>query len=238
MENMKKLGLAILLGFMILLSGCFDDQDGYSLNDVWIGFGMIQGNSSLTIRMDNGEVLIPVANSYHDMWYHDAVTGEWREITAGDRILVNFTILDDKKDSEGKIVSRYVKINSIKKVLMKGILDITAENEDSIGNNAIHVQDCWVTDSLLNFQLKYWGRNKLHYINLVKQPGQLSSSSQPVELELRHNNNGDDEVYPYIAYVSFRLDKIRIAGLDSVQFKITGKDYNDGDFVFKGTYKH
>jgi hypothetical protein len=129
-------------------------------------------------------------------------------------------------------------VNSVKKVLLKGILDITEENRDSIGNDPIIVKDVWMSDSLLNFEIKYWGRYEVHYINLVKEPGELTGADQPIELELRHNDNGDVEDIPYAAYVSFHLNELKIAGLDSVEFRVTSTDYDGKEFEYEGVYHY
>jgi len=235
---MKKIVFGILMGFMFVFTSCLDDDDGYSLNNAWVGFGMVQKGNSNKIVMDNGDVLLPVAYSYPTTGYDHGSSGEDRQLKDGDRILVNYTILDDRTNDAGKVVAYLVRINSAQKVLLKGILDITEENKDSIGNNPIIVKEWWMTDSLLNFQLKYWGRNKVHFINLVKQPGALTAEGQPFELELRHNSNGDDEAIPFNAFVSFNLDSLRVPGLDSVKFVVTGTDYDKKDFKIEGTYRY
>ncbi len=235
---MKKIVFGILMGFMVVFTSCLKDDDGYSLNKAWVGFGMVHKGNSNQIVMDNGDVLLPVAYSYPTNDYDYGSSGENRQLKDGDRVLVNYTILDDRTNDAGKVVAYLVRVNSAQKVLLKGILDITEANKDSIGNNPILVKDWWMTDSLLNFQLKYWGRNKVHFINLVKQPGALSADGQPFELELRHNSNGDDEAIPFNAFVSFNLDNLRITGLDSVKFVVKGTDYDKKEFKIEGTYKY
>ena len=234
---MKRIVFVIIIGFLFVFSGCNNDE-GYSLNDVWIGFGIVENIDSYKIVMDDGEVLYPVAFEAQNPWYDYNYSGNNREIKEGDRVLVNFTVLYDKLDDKGKIVAYYVKVNSAKKILKKGILEITEENKDSIGNDPIIVKECWIANDLLNFQLKYWGRNEIHFINLVKQPGVLNAAGQPFELELRHNNNGDSEEIPYIAYVSFRLESLKVAGIDSVQFKVKSTDYDGKLTEFNKVYKY
>jgi hypothetical protein len=146
--------------------------------------------------------------------------------------------LDDNANDGSDANRFYIRVNSVKKVLLKGILDITEENRDSIGNDPVIVREVWQTDSLLNFEIKYYGRYETHFINLVKEPGELTEDNQPIELELRHNDNGDVEDIPYAAYVSFRLDEIRIAGLDSVQFRVTSTDYEGELFEYEGVYRY
>lgn len=238
---MKKSIFGILIGLMIVVGGCLDD-DGYSVSDMWVGFGMVEQLNSdpveYKIYMDNGDVLLPVASDYSRPWYYMGTSDPDSRLKTGDRIMLNYTILEENLDDGGEVESYLVKVNGVEKVLLKGILDITEENQDSIGNDPIIVRDCWKTDSLLNFELKYWGRYEVHYINLVKQPGELTEISQPVELELRHNDNGDVEDIPYAAYVSFNLDALKISGLDSVQFRVTSTDYNGELFEYEGVYHY
>jgi len=234
---MKKIVFGILIGFLFVFAGCNDD-DGYSLNDVWVGFGIVENTDTYKIVLDDGEILYPVAFGGYSNWSDDDYHGDHHEIEIGDRVLVNFTILDDKVDDAGEITSYYVKVNSAKKVLTKEVLDITEENKDSIGNDPIIVKECWMANDLLNFQLKYYGRYETHFINLVKQPGELTVEGQPFELELRHNKNGDAEDIPYTAFVSFHLDSLQVAGIDSVRFKVTSTDYDGELFEFEGVYKY
>jgi hypothetical protein len=234
---MKKIVFGILIGFLFVFAGCNND-DGYSLSDVWVGFGIVENTDTYKIVLDDGEVLYPVAFGGYSNWSDDDYHGDHHEIETGDRVLVNFTILDDKVDDAGEITAYYVKVNSAKKVLTKGILDITSENEDSIGNDAIVVQEHWVTNNLLNLQLKYWGRNEIHFINLVKKPGVLTAANQPFELEIRHNDNGDEESIPFVALVSFKLDSLQVAGIDSIRFKVKSTDYDGKVNEFDGVYKY
>lgn len=213
---MKKIVFGVLIAVVFSFTACNDD-DGYSLNDQWIGFGVLTGDEpgSYNIVMDNKDVLVPIASSY---------PGWQTDFDSGDRVLVNYTVLDD--DLEGDEARYYVKVNNIDDVLMKGVMDITPENEDSIGNDPIIVQDYWMTDSLISFKLKYHGFNGIHFLNLVKQPGEITAEDQPIQLELRHNANEDDESVPYTAFVSFSLNSLRIAELDSVQFEFISTDYD------------
>lgn len=228
--EMKKLGLVIFVGLILWITGC-RDNDYYSLNDMWIGFGIFQGGESNSpqIKMDNGDVLIPVASNYHLGWE--------KRFDDGGRVMLNYTILDD--DVNSSLPRYFVKVNSIDDILMKGVMDITPENEDSIGNDPIIVQDYWMTDSLLTFKLKYWGYDQVHFLNLVKQPSMLMSPGiQPFELELRHNANDDEDAIPFTAFVSFSLNGLKIEGLDSVQFVVTSTDYDGNEFSEENVFNY
>jgi hypothetical protein len=237
----KKYFLIIFISLAVITSGCLDD-DGYSLGKMWVGFGMVEQVNSdppdYKITMDNGDILTPVASDYHYPWYYYSGDNNESRLKTGDRILINYTIIGDNAGSSGEPTEYFIKVNAVKKILLKGILDITPENQDSIGNDPVIVQDCWQKDSLLNFELKYWGRYKTHFINLVKEPGELTESSQPIELELRHNDNDDVNDFPYSAYVSFSLNELKIEGLDSVQFRVTSTDYDGDLFEYEGVFRY
>jgi hypothetical protein len=212
-----------------LFSGCDMHDDGYSYRDAWIGYGLVQKNSgseSFTIVMDDGEVLYPAVQV--KLWY---------DLKNNDRVLTNFTILGNK-DNPNHDEQYYVKINSLRKILYKGILDISPEIEDSIGNDPILVKDKWIKNNMLNFELQYRGGSKIHYINLVKQPGAINPDNGPVVLELRHNTNGDQELIPLSAIVTFDLSALKVQGKTSTKFKVIAKGFDGDDFEYAGEYKY
>jgi len=227
---MKKLFILLLVGSLFgLMSGCDMDDDGYSLDNAWVGFGLVNKDAlseSYTIVMDDGEVLYPSTNA-----------GFWNDVFNNERVLVNFTIVGNK-DNPDHNEYYFVQINSLRKILYKGIFDITPAKEDSIGNDPIQVEDKWVKNNMLNFELKYWGSNKTHFINLVKQPGALNTDNGPVILELRHNNNDDTEEFPLSAFVSFDLSALKVAGKSSTSFKVIAKGFDGKDFEYTGEYKY
>lgn len=226
---MKKIAFGLLAIMSIAIISCLDD-DGYSLNDRWLGFGMVQDNSGVKlIKMDDGAVLRPIA------WEYGLNFGE--DFTNGTRLLLNFTILDEILNDDGTVGQYQVKVNDATEVLMKGILQINDENMDSIGNDPIVVQEYWMTDSLLNFKLKYWGYNKTHFLNLV-QESEEPVLEDPVKLELRHNANDDEEALSYTAFVSFSLNQLRVAGKDSIVVEISSTDYEGVTHTFQEVFNY
>ena len=217
-----------IVGLSII--SCEKDDDYYSLGQYWLDFGIVldEGNDHMdyTILLDDGDILYPVNSN--------AFLSDLEDST---RVLVNYTVVSHKYSSD-EYDEYYVKVNDWNDILMKGILDITAENEDSIGNDPVNVQNVWVTNNLLNFKLKYWGHAQTHFINLVKQPGELTESGQPFQLELRHNSNNDPEQILYTAFVSFDLSALKLSTVDSVTFEVNGIQYSDRDFTFDGVYNY
>lgn len=211
------------------LTSCDMHDDEYSLSNAWVGFGLVQkdaGSESVTIAMDDGEILFPAS---HPMM--------WNELENNDRVLTNFTILGNRQNANHD-EQYYVKINSLRKILYKGILDLTPANEDSIGNDPILVKDKWVKKNMLNFELRYRGGSKIHYINLVKKPGVINPDNGPVLLELRHNNKDDAEQIPLSAMVTFDLSSLKVQGKTSTSFKVIAKGFDGDDFEYTGEYKY
>jgi hypothetical protein len=227
---MKKLIIILMtaVGFSFL-SGCNWDEDASSMKDIWVGFGLIHNDSvahSLTIVMDDGEILFPENPSKIQDDFKDK-----------DRVLTDFTIQGTKENSD-HLVQYNVSILSIRKILFKNILDITPAMEDSIGNDPIEVRNHWLKADKLNFELQYSGGSKIHYINLVKQPGAINPDAGPVVLELRHNSNGDTEQMPLSAIVTFDMNSLKVAGKTSTPYKIVAKGFNGHDFEYSGEYKY
>jgi hypothetical protein len=205
----------------------FDDDDEYSQNGAWIGYGLVdkeEGSETFTIELDNGAVLYPYSHSGWDS-----------QVSDNQRVLVNFTIVEDKVNTD-EAEQYYVNINSLRNVLYKGIFDITPATEDSIGNDPIHVRKQWVKDNMLNFELSYRGGTTTHFINLVRQPD--TTATEPVLLELRHNANDDPQMYRLSAVVTFDLSSLQKAGQDSVTYRVVAKDYDGSDYGYTGVYNY
>lgn len=226
---MKTIKLCTIAILALIATSCLKDDDAYSVGKYWIGFGMVDksGPETFSIALDNGSVLHPVSGYTHGSWFVDQ-----------GRVLVNYTIIGDKIITDER-KEYFVKLNSVRKILKKGIIDITPAIEDSIGNDPIIIRDAWVSSNqLLNFELRYYGNYATHFINLVKQPGDLPSVNQPVELELRHNRNGDREDIPFNAFVTFDMSAIQIPGQDTVRFIVRSTNYQGAEKTFEGVYRY
>jgi len=228
---MKKIVYGLLVALSIVFVSCLDDDDGYSLSDYWVGFGILKIESnSYTIVLDDGVVLKPVA------WNYSPENND--EFEDGSRVLVNFTIWDENLGDDGEVDEYLVKVNDIQSILMKGIWNITEETADSIGNDPIIVQEYWMADSLLNFKLKYWGYNEVHFLNLVQDSTDLWTDDGLLKLQLRHNANNDDAAVPYTAYVSFSLNSLRVEEQDSVEIQVSSFDYDEVSHTFNTVFNY
>ena len=231
MKRIFKFGIFTLL--IIGLSACHNwwhDNYWSSSDRPWVGFGVIHvsdGSNRYTVEMDNGVMLFP--------GYYNA--NQFNKLEDKDRVLVNYNIIGNRLIT-GEKEEYDVRVNKIEKVLYKGILDITPAIEDSIGNDPINVRNIWKIRNMVTFELGYYINSGTHFINLVKQPGEITSEDQPIQLELRHNKNGDKETYHMDAFVTFDLSSLQIAGQDSVAYVINGKNYRGEDYSYKGVYRY
>ncbi|TKG90459.1 hypothetical protein EYV94_23940 [Puteibacter caeruleilacunae] len=222
--------LVLLSLFIVGITSCDDDDDHYSLGKYWIAMGEIDksdGDAQLfEIELDNDDRLIPVAGHLHYI----------NRVEDNDRVLVNYTILDDA-DTDNDPSTFYVRINDIDKVLAKGVITMTEAIQDSIGNDPIHVEDAWVSSHYLNFELKFSGGCETHYINLVNEPADNPEGSDVLKLQLRHNDRGDQCEAWLSALVSFDLNSIEHGDNESIDIEISGKEYNDEDYSYTFTYE-
>lgn len=231
MELMKTvLRMTLILLTAVSLTACDWDDDGYSLGDFWVDFGLIESGEAgedFTIHVDEGYAIVPVNMNQID-------TETWTNDT---RVLVNYTIVGDK-DLEADEKVYYAKINDLDKVLYKPVFEITPETEDSIGNDPIIVDKMWLKDHMLSFRLHYYGNNQIHYINLVKQPGEVTEGDLPLQLELRHNERGDQRMYRMTAFVTFDLRELQIEGLSPMAIEVNGTDYDAVDYSYEVDYAY
>lgn len=228
---MKKVVYGILVLLSIAFVSCLDDDDDYSLGNYWVAFGVLRDDGgTYKIFLDDGEVLQPVSWNYN-FDRDDALEN-------GARVLINFTILDELLNDDGEEELYYVRVNDIQEILMKSVMNITAENADSIGNDPIIVKEYWLTDSLLNFKLEYQGYSQIHFLNLVQDSTDLYTTDGQLKLQLRHNANNDSEAVAYTAFVSFSLNGLRIDEQDSIQLQVSSVDYDEITHTFNTVFNY
>jgi len=221
---MKKLGFGVLIVLIgIFNQSCNNDSDGYSLNDMWITIGNIEGNSDdYIIVTDGGTRLFPSATAVPDYGFED-----------GDRMFINFTILADGTEESG--IDHYIKLNGYSEILTKGILELTEENADSIGHDPIWFsdqdEDIYIANNYLNVDFLYEGAPWItHFINLVTDVDQPTNEDGVPVYEIRHNANDDPYTNPPLrAFVSFDLTELQEPGKSEVTFIIKSTGRSSGE---------
>jgi len=226
-----KILFPVILLISILLSGCLDDlgRHNYYNYNMLSSFGLVQKNTtgaSYVVNLDNGSVLTPADGS---------VT--WFTPLDSERVLVRFNPVSNTKITDSTF--NYLgQIFNIDNVLFKVIKNISQVSSDSVGHDPITVRDVWISSkNILNFDLRFFTNGSVHYINLIDN-GQANGITAPFILELRHNARGDAQTFPAYANVSFKLNYLRKAGKNPVNFFIRYTDYNGNIIDMPRTYSY
>nr|WP_321411903.1 NigD-like C-terminal domain-containing protein [uncultured Carboxylicivirga sp.] len=230
---MKIFGFVFLMILLELLTQSCDDSDGYSLNDIWVTIGNIEvEDDTYIIVTDGGTRLFPSATAMPDYGFED-----------GDRMFINFTILGDGSEESG--IDHYIKLNSYRRILTKGLIELTEENADSIGNDPIWFadteEDVWISNNYLNVGFIYEGSPWItHYINLVVDINNPTNDDGIPVFEIRHNANEDPYSQPPLnAFVSFDLTELQDPEQTEITFIVrsTGRSESE-NFEKQFTYTY
>lgn len=208
---------------MLTIPSC-DTDEGYSLDKYWVSLATVKTNDqpagSYYLILDNRQKLWPAAQKF----YFNAIEGE--------RVLVNYTLLSDQMGD----YDHYIRVNTISKVLLKTVIELNQQNQDSIGNNPVTLEDVWLSGKYLNVMFGYWGSgHKTHYINLVNNTTVAHPADNCIYLELRHNANGDSALRHFHGLVSFDLTDQLTGGQTEARFSILVLTEAQGAKSFKFT---
>ncbi len=209
----------ILLFSLFVLSvftACSDDQ-GHSTNDLYESIATVENpdqSSTFFFRLDNGTLMWTAAT---DLPYYYPEDGQ--------RILAYYFELSDRNADVS--YDHDVKLIDVYEILTKGILEITPETQDSIGNDPITIQHMWIGSDFLNAEFTYYGQNQTHYINLVHDASK-SYNDGKIHLEFRHNANHDIPTSDGWGLVSFDLKSLQTSS-ESLDLVIHTNEYGETD---------
>ena len=215
---MKRINSFLFVALVSLLFVSCNDDEGYSLNDVWRSLATVENpddESHFFFTLDNGTRMWTAATSNPQYKPKD-----------GQRIIADYTILSDGP-GDGSY-QHDVKLIGAYKVLTKGIFDITPETQDSIGHDPIKVEDIWIGNDYLNVKFIYKGQNKAHFINLVSDD-EKQYDDENIHLEFRHNANDDVPTYNMRGIVSFDLISLQNDEVESLPLVIHVFESDESD---------
>lgn len=197
--NMKTLRQVLMVALMGgVLASCSDfEDDGYSLDKFWVDIATVDNPETKNVfflELDDSTLLWTAASAFHNYTPKD-----------GQRVIANYTILADKRPTG--LYDYDVRLNDVYEVLTKPIFNITPATQDSIGNDSIEITDKWIGSKYLNIEFAYFGYDKMHFINLVKDNSKTYTDGK-VHLEFRHNSRGDAEMYRRYGVVSFDISSL------------------------------
>lgn len=227
---MKRVEVIILMmASVFLMSSCSQSEDYYSLNDVYLSLGMVDTDNALgydfVLYCDNGDTLLPAVN---DVSYFDAYNNQ--------RVLINYTILGEVDATSTQKL--YVRINNMQEVLYKDLIELTSENADSLGHDSVTISNLWIVNDMMNIEFSYLGGIEKHYINLAYTTNANGELEEPVVLQFKHNANKDKANILFNGIVTFKLDRLKFKGQDSVSYIVKSTGLLNGDQSFDGTYTY
>ena len=197
------------IGICLFLLSC--DDNSHSLGEFRINIATVipEGENAYSLLLDNGKRLWPAASA---VLYHPAYN---------QRVFLNYTILSGAKDG----YDHYIKVNDIWNILTKQVIELNAQNADSIGNDPVKANAVWVGGDYLNVSFMFnYGGVKPHAINLVKNSLASGTSSDAIDLEFRHNSYDSQRDKLYEGFVCFDLKPLRDNNADSVKLSVSVKE--------------
>lgn len=231
---MKKLNLYLLTMMMVVipfLQSC--DDDGYSLGDFIFRMAtvhVISGNTYY-LETDNGDKLWPAATQI-----------PWYKPIDGQRVWADYTPLSDQiPETDYK---HAIRVNYLFNVLTKTVDELTAENEEAIGNDPAYITDMWVSSNYLNMELVLnIPYDKPHRVSLVENmldDDPVIDEEGYVCLEYRFKREKDFSNSGRINYVSFNLGEygpLRLTDDAIKGLKVKINSIENGERVIAFEYK-
>lgn len=196
---MKKLNLYLITIIMLaipMLQSC--DDDGYSLDGFVFRMATmrVENGDTYYLEIDNGQKLWPAATKI-----------PWYKPVDGQRVWADFTLLSDAIPNTD--FDHAIRVNYLFNVLTKTVEELTADNEEEIGNDPAYIEDIWVSGNYLNvlFAIHIPVRG-LHRVSLVENTlneAPLIDEDRYICLEYRFNKADDVYTNARFSYVSFNL---------------------------------
>lgn len=221
---MKKTVLTICISVGILLGYISCDDNSNALGNFGIDLATVipEGENAYSLLLDNGKRLWPAASA---VLYAPAYN---------QRVFLNYTILSDAQSG----YDHYIKVNDIWNILTKKAIELTTQNQDSIGNDPVKANAIWVGGDYLNVSFMFnYGGIQPHAINLVKNTLISDTSPEVIDLEFRHNSYQSTQTKLYEGFVCFDLKPFRVNDADSVQLSIKVNGWNE-DITYDVVYRY
>ena len=169
----------IIFSVLTLLFFASCDKNETRIPDFLVEFAtIIKTESSVRIRLDNGNVLSP-----EDPFNFD--------VNNGDRVIINYTPLQNS----------VVKVNRIEQIFL-GEIKIK-ENPDEVKSEPIKIISVWSRGSYLNLSFQVDYHSKAHSVALLKD-----TQSNSNKLYLIYSREDDPAGAPTLRHLSFNVESL------------------------------
>lgn len=212
--------LLVLLMLAPILQSCLDsDDNGYTT----IATIKVIDGKDYYFGLENGDKMYP----------SDTTEIHSYKVIDGQRAFVWFDKLDEAKTG----YNYNIKVRGISDILTKGIIPLTTETADSIGNDRISIywNDYWIAQNYFTIHFYFMGTSnpeKLHMVNLVQNETLAHDEDGYIHLEFRHNAYDDPQDQVLHGYVSFKLDKIAEEMKTAKGIKLRVRTIEDGEQTY------
>lgn len=233
MNKLKSIAFFLAIPVLLpVLQSCLDDDDSPSESFVISTVNVPNPESKdFYFTLDDGKKMFP---------------GDTKELGSyqlidGQRAFVIFNEMDQKVEG----YDYNIQVKRIKDILTKDIITLNDENVKEVGDDKINSTYMWITQDLkyLTIEFQYLGthnEDKKHFLNLVINELETKPTENPdndyIELEFRHNAEGDTPYRLGEGYVSFKLDEIKeqMKGKKGLKIRVNtiynGEKYQKIDF--------
>lgn len=195
---MKKINLIFRLLCLLTFTtftACNDDENFSYYTDMAT---VEEQDGHWILQSDNCGSLIPDNSSIIKI--NDAAKN-------GQRVIAAFNFFNEENSKNS---SRSIELYDIYRVLTKDLYQMPADKEDSIGNDPIYIKKIVGSAEHINifFQYKRSNSGIAHFINLVTTESSIVNKDGLLNVEFRHNNEGDHPYYIQQGWVAFPLKSI------------------------------
>lgn len=212
----------VTVGILMGIVSCDDNAHSLGNFDIDIATVVPEGETAYSLLLDNGKRLWPAASAVR---YSPSYN---------QRVFLNYTLLSDAQSG----YDHYIKVNDIWNILTKQVIELNAQNADSIGNDPVKTNAIWVGGDYLNVSFMFnYGGIRPHAINLVKNTLSSEASADAVDLEFRHNAYQSSQTKLYEGFVCFDLKPLRSHDADSLKLSVKVKNH-DGDVTYDVVYRY
>lgn len=200
MKSLKLLVFTAIVSLVLGLQSCMNDDGPNKSFAISTIKSISKESKDFYFLLDNGSKMYP---------------GDLRSIGSyhakdGQRTFVVFKELDQKMTG----YDYNIEVKDIQDILTKEIVQLTEENVGKIGDDPINLTYAWTAQGYVTIEFQYFGthtENKKHLLSLVVN--QLPNNSTTpeegyIDLEFRHNKEGDSPDRLGEGYVSFKLDEL------------------------------
>lgn len=217
--------IAVFIVLSVFLQSCIKDEEQ---KKYWTSFATLikeKKSDDYFFKLDFGGKIEPTEKITLKNKDEDSI-----------RVVITYTIVTETGKGDDVVIS--AKVVEINRILTKEIIQLTAKNTDSIGNDEIIVskKSMWLTDRHLNIVFGYYGANTKHIINLAKPTGKQIDEKGNQILELRHNTNGDFKENRFNGIVAFSLTSLKKDNADSIKFVVKVINGDTVSYKYYNTY--